>query len=183
MPEQDPKKPQTQAKDLHAAAEQAMQQASTITFLDLSSVDTYSKNVVEPRFTITYRGNVGQSSIRGAEVIQSASKARNLSSPTPCALMIHLDNTESTTLYGVPAMEKHATYLPLEWVEQNRQVRANFQGILRAKQIEIPQGTKMVIKVEHIQHPTLGECVKLSWPGDCFVAINEVAEGEDEADT
>lgn len=167
-----------QARELPAAGQQAPSDVNSSTFLDLTTVTTYSRNVAEPRFTISWRGNVGLSTVRGAEEVQKAAKARNLPSPTPSALIIHRDEQESTTLYGVPTLENHPAYLAIDWTDQNRGMRANFQGILQAKKITIPQGTKMVIKLEHVEHKVHGHCVKLSWPGDCFVPINELGEDE-----
>lgn len=169
-----------QPKVYQAASEERLVEAVP-KFLDLGPVPTWSRNVTEPRFTIPYRGNVGTGGLRCVEAIQAASQACNLSSPTPASLRMHEDPLVSTTLYGVPILEKDPSCLALEWVEQNRMVRCNFQAILRAKQIEIPQGMKMVIAVEKIHHPHLGHCVKLSWAGDCFAPIQELPESDQDS--
>lgn len=170
QPEPDPQNEQ-------APGEQT--EGSTVSFMDLSAIPTHTRRMVDPLWSISYKSYVGQGSARGVEEIRSSAKGRRLSSPTPKRLIISQDKANPTTIYGVPTMKEEPPYLKLEWIDQSRVVRANFQAILKAKEIEIPAGTKMLIKIEHIKHPELGHCVKFSWDGDCFVPIETESKESD----
>ncbi|MFZ5824163.1 MAG: hypothetical protein ACOY94_07540 [Bacillota bacterium] len=93
------------------------------------------------------------------------------------------DAQDSTKLYGIPTTARSDSFLALEWIDRNRRVRANFMALLRSLKIEIPEGTRMIIKVAQTDHEEWGSVVQLSWDADCFEPINsqgsQAGEGEE----
>ncbi|MFZ5824691.1 MAG: hypothetical protein ACOY94_10220 [Bacillota bacterium] len=166
-------------QELVAAGQLAAKEvAGRSTFFDLSVAPKVTRNMVGPQFSIPHRGYVGKGSTKAIEAIREAVKARRMTSPTPGALEIHFDEAEPTVIYGVPRAKQSPSYMALDWSEQGRVVRANFQAILQAKEVEIAQGLRLVLQVEHVKHAELGHCVKLSWDNRSFVPMSESAEEE-----
>jgi hypothetical protein len=163
-----------------AAMQAALQGTSSVEFLDLGAVDAERKNLVESRFTIPYTGYIAIGSKRCAKEIATAATKRPLPSPTPASLIISKAKDAANTLYGVPTMETSPSFLTLEWEEKGRQVRTNMMNLLQALQIAIPAGTRMAIKVKHLEHPELKHCVALSWDQDCFLPMDEAAETKEQ---
>lgn len=168
------------AKERQAAGALPAEQADQVKFLNLAAVPVRTRNMTDPQFTVHFKGYVARSSVLGAVEISEASGARNLASPTPPALEIHASEESGNVLYGVPTMEKSDSHLLLDWEEKGRRVKTNMIHLLQAKKLQIPADTRMVIRVEHVKHATLGPCVKLSWTSQCFVPISEMAEEESE---
>ncbi len=148
-------------------------------FYDLSQIDAQKKSVVDAQFSIRHGRYVASGTMRCAQEIMAAAQARQLPSPTPPSLMLAKGEVE-TKLYGIPTLDKHEAFLTLEWEESGRYVEANMMRILQDKQIEIPSGTRMIIKVRHSEHPKYGHCVELNWEGNCFLPINEVENDQEE---
>ncbi|MFZ5823647.1 MAG: hypothetical protein ACOY94_04850 [Bacillota bacterium] len=171
MPDPEPKVPQPPAQTA-AAAEEAAVNLTDPTFMDLSQATPWTKNVVEPQFTILSSGYVGTGSVRAKEEIVKAATDRNLPAPLPAALVIYGDPTNPRALYGVPTTKRSPAFLTLSW-RKNNEVKANFRAILLMKEIAIPPESRMVINVEKINHPIHQHCVKLSWAEDCFIPMNE----------
>ncbi len=162
-----------------AAAGEAVVTPAVETFLDLSQADPWSRSVSDPQISIRFGGNVGTGTVRAAREVSGAATDANLAAPQPASLIIHLDPANPRVLHGIPTMKTSPSFLGLTWQEDGS-FRANFGAILKLREIVIPPGHRMVINVEKAYHPDHKHCVKLSWSEQCFLAIQERDDSEDQ---
>jgi|GEM_PF-5438898 len=164
------------AIDVTAASHNANQQPAATEPMRLWGVKTTTRRQVGSRFRIPWTGYIGYSSVLAAEQISTVAMDAGLETPTPAGLELHRDSASPTSFFGKPLKTDTQADLVVHW-KSTKECSINFAAFLQTLQVTIPPDHNMLIDVESVTHPVHGPCIHLSWGKNCFVAIEEKAQG------
>lgn len=116
------------------------------------------------------RGYMGETSIRGADVVGDTSEAHKL--PRQCnALHLMHSATHEGDIVGLPVMNAGEDDLELTWADQGKVARAHLGRLMELLSIKIPDRTRMVIKLYPDTDPEHGAVVGFQIAGMQFVPV------------
>lgn len=140
--------------------------------LKLSTIKFYQKVYRGCVIIVRDRSYTGVFSAIAGELIGDLAEALG-QSRKPAALDLYESKTEPADVVAVPAPEANADNLLLEWFEKGRRTRSDLGKLLASRQIDVPQGSRLVIELAPDQDPDLGQVIRIRLKGAQFEATKK----------
>lgn len=140
--------------------------------LRLGSTRKLPKNIVEPQVSVRHDSNIGEGSALGSKLIQEVSQRRGIFD-RPAYLIASDELPGRLNVVCRPTMEASDDYIAVKWSEKGRVARLDLNGLLAARQIQIPDGSRMVFSLRAIDDPDFGPSILFQFDGAKVLPIKE----------